>query len=284
VWAYAGHESTLGPVLLATVFGIANVVLVVSTLDGRRRWIAGSLVLAASTYLTQISSQCADVPLAGFIVATLVVACGDGLRWRNARSRAFVAGALSAMAAWTKNEGLVFALLMLIAAVVVAVRASTRGGNDAPRRVLDVWWAIAGAAPVVIAIAWFKLAVAPESGLVEGQSAGVFATRLLDLDRHVMVMTLMAQHAVRWSAPMAVAIFPLAGLAAIWTAVRGDVPVRIMAAVLGLMLVSYYLVYVTTPFDIAWHVSTSIDRLLVQLWPSLVLTMFLGFESGRRAS
>jgi len=50
--------------------------------------------------------------------------------------------------------------------------------------------------------------------------------------------------------------------------------------VLGLMLASYYVVYVTTPFDITWHVSTSIDRLLVQLWPALVLTVFLGLQSS----
>jgi hypothetical protein len=53
-----------------------------------------------------------------------------------------------------------------------------------------------------------------------------------------------------------------------------------MAMVLGLMLVSYYVVYVTTPFDITWHVTTSVDRLLVQLWPALVLTVFLGSDRG----
>jgi hypothetical protein len=52
-----------------------------------------------------------------------------------------------------------------------------------------------------------------------------------------------------------------------------------ITVVLTLMLVSYYLVYVTTPFDVSWHVSSSIDRLLVQLWPSLVLTVFLGLRS-----
>jgi hypothetical protein len=65
-------------------------------------------------------------------------------------------------------------------------------------------------------------------------------------------------------------------VAAIWMAVRGGPAVRMMAAVAGLMLGSYYLAYVITPFDIAWHVSTSIDRLLVQLWPLVVLTAFRG--------
>jgi hypothetical protein len=75
-----------------------------------------------------------------------------------------------------------------------------------------------------------------------------------------------------------VAVFPLTGLAAVWMAGRSE-RARVMAIVVGLMLLSYYFVYVLTPFDISWHISTSIDRLLVQLWPSLVLTAFLGLPS-----
>jgi hypothetical protein len=279
VWSYAGHESTLGPILIAIVFGIASVALVVTALDGRRAWIAGALLLVATTFLTEVPSQSADVPLACFIVATLAVACGDLLRIPDPGSRipspespvpAVVAGATSAMAAWTKNEGLVFALLMLVVAVLVAVRR--RDGRPL------LWW-IAGASPVLIAIAWFKLTLAPSSGLVEGQSPEVFITRLFDLHRHETVTELMAQHAMAWSAPLAGAIFPLVGFAAAWMAVRRGGAVRVMTVVLALMLVSYYLAYVTTPFDISWHVSTSIDRLLVQLWPSLVLAVFLGLRS-----
>jgi hypothetical protein len=276
MWAYAGHESTLGPALIATVLGAGSVALVVTAIAGRRGWIAGALMLGAPTFLTQISSQCADVPLACFIVAALAVTCGDVLRDPCSRIPAVVAGATSAMAAWTKNEGIVFALLMLIVALAVAVRRSGRAGRDGQRR--DGWrqllWSMAGAAPALIAVVWFKLTLAPESGLVEGQSLTVFASRLLDPHRHTTVAMLMAQHAMRWSAPLAVTVFPLLCLVVAGMAIRGRA-VRTMAAVVGLMLVSYYLVYVTTPFEISWHVSTSIDRLLVQLWPALVLTVFL---------
>ena len=79
---------------------------------------------------------------------------------------------------------------------------------------------------------------------------------------------------MRWSAPLAMAIFPFMGVVAIWMAIRGGGAVRVMTTVVCLMLASYYVVYVTTPFDISWHVSTSVDRLLVQLWPALVLTVF----------
>jgi len=275
VWAYAGNESTLGPILIAMILGIATVALVVTTLEGQRRWIAGALVLGATTFLTQVPSQCADVPLACFIVATFAVSFGDVLRdsrGANPESRtpALIAGATGAMAAWTKNEGVVFLLLMFFIALIVSARR--RDGRQ-------LLWSIAGAAPVFIAVVWFKLAMAPASGLVEGQSLTVILTRLLDPERHMTVLGLMARHAMRWSAPIAFAIFPIVSLVAAGMATRIGGVVRVMAIVLALMLVSYYLVYVTTPFDITWHVTTSVDRLLLQLWPGLVLTVFLGLES-----
>jgi len=273
VWAYAGHESTLGPILIAVGFGIACVTLAVTTIGGRHGWIAGALMLGATTFLAQVPSQCADVPLACFIVATLAVMFGDVFRvpGPGARDPAVIAGAASAMAAWTKNEGVVFVLLMFLIALIVAVRR--RDGRQ-------LLWSIAGATPILIVVVGFKLALAPSSGLVEGQSLTVILTRLMDPDRHMTVLGLMTQHAMRWSAPFAFAVFPIGSLVAVWMAVRIGGIVRVMAIVLGLMLASYYVVYVTTPFDIAWHVSTSIDRLLVQLWPALVLTVFLGLQSS----
>jgi hypothetical protein len=279
VWAYAGRESTLGPILIAVGFGIACVTLAVTTVGGRHGWIAGALMLGATTFLTQVPSQCADVPLACFIVATLAVTFGDVLRTPNPsripnpepRIPAVIAGATCAMAAWTKNEGVVFVLLMFLIAVIVAVRR--RDGRQ-------LLWSIAGATPILIVAVGFKLAIAPSSGLVEGQSLTVILTRLMDPDRHMTVLGLMAQHAMRWSAPFAFAVFPIVSLVAAWMAVRIGGVVRVMAIVLGLMLASYYVIYVTTPFDITWHVSTSIDRLLVQLWPAMVLTAFLGLQSS----
>lgn len=277
VWAYAGRESTLAPALIATIFGAASVALVMTALTGRWRWIAGTLMLGATTFLTQVAAQCADVPVACFIVATLVMMC-RGERLLSLRTVAPIVGATSAMAAWTKNEGLVFALLILMVGIANAIRPADDGRGYGERwRPLS--WAMAGAAPVLLIIAWFKLTLAPSSGLVAGQSLSTVAARFLDPHRHAAVALLMGQHAMAWSATLAVAIFPLGCLCAIGVATSGGRLVRTMAVVLGLMLASYYVVYVTTPFDITWHVTTSVDRLLVQLWPALVLTVFLGLES-----
>jgi formate hydrogenlyase subunit 3/multisubunit Na+/H+ antiporter MnhD subunit len=52
--------------------------------------------------------------------------------------------------------------------------------------------------------------------------------------------------------------------------------VSIGMSTLILMLIGYFFVYVNTPYDIGWHLETSLVRLYVQLWPSFVfVTMFM---------
>ncbi len=51
--------------------------------------------------------------------------------------------------------------------------------------------------------------------------------------------------------------------AALWTA----------ATALFLMLASYLAAYLVTPLDLNWHIATSMDRLIVQIWPAMLLTL-----------
>ena len=61
----------------------------------------------------------------------------------------------------------------------------------------------------------------------------------------------------------------------------GRAPRRPRAALCGilsvllLMLVGYFFVYVTTPLELAGHLRTSLDRLLLHLWPAAILAIFL---------
>jgi hypothetical protein len=41
------------------------------------------------------------------------------------------------------------------------------------------------------------------------------------------------------------------------------------------MLCGYFLVYVLTPFDLGWHLHSALDRLFMQLWPTLVYLTFV---------
>jgi hypothetical protein len=45
------------------------------------------------------------------------------------------------------------------------------------------------------------------------------------------------------------------------------------------MLGGYFGVYVLTPKDLGWHLGTSLDRLLPQLWPLALFPSFLAAAS-----
>ena len=41
------------------------------------------------------------------------------------------------------------------------------------------------------------------------------------------------------------------------------------------MLVGYFFVYVLTPLDLDYHLMTSLNRLFLQLWPSVIFVVFM---------
>jgi len=48
---------------------------------------------------------------------------------------------------------------------------------------------------------------------------------------------------------------------------------------LSFQLSGYYFIYLITERDLAWHLDTSNLRLFVQLWPSVLLVLFVGLPS-----
>jgi hypothetical protein len=54
---------------------------------------------------------------------------------------------------------------------------------------------------------------------------------------------------------------------------------RLLAPTLLLMLAGYFAVYLMTPRELAWHLSSSATRLAAQLWPSLLALIFLASRS-----
>jgi hypothetical protein len=41
------------------------------------------------------------------------------------------------------------------------------------------------------------------------------------------------------------------------------------------MLGGYFMIYLITPLNLQWHIETSIWRLFLQLWPTIIFSFFL---------
>ena len=275
LWAYAGAELTIVPVTVAVAFGTAIVTAVIGALDAdrARAWIAGSVLLAAGTFVQQVASQQADVPFAFFLVSALVVLREATMAIRRKDGDAFgplvLAGTLAGLAAWTKNEGL------LVVAATAALVAWLALLDARPHRA--GWWVV-GAAPALVTLAWFKMVVAPVAPgyLAEAPTIALLLERFLGPERRAVVDPLLWQYVRAWGGPLAGGVVPLGLAAATLVAVtRMGRSARAILGVIGIMFAGYYGIYLLTSMEIEWLVMTTFDRLLVQVWPALVLAAFL---------
>jgi len=51
-----------------------------------------------------------------------------------------------------------------------------------------------------------------------------------------------------------------------------------------LMLGGYLFAYMITPYDLRWHIGSSIRRLYIQLWPAWVFLFFYGIKGPEQAA
>jgi hypothetical protein len=271
-WQYAG--GILGvPVLLAATFLVATSAIAMTGLrvvsTTQQAWIGGVLLLGTPYFLAIGASQYADIVVSGFMTAAIVVYSIYDFHESANRRLPFIAGIAAAGAACTKNEGMLFLILLAVSRVVAAVRS---------RRVThltDEFVALIGGASLgIVTLGVFKLAYAPSNDTVPLLPFQPMLHRLIDLRSHRQVWNGIraSLNFGRWR------LSPLPVIA-IHTAVawpaeysrRKISPSFTPAFVVVTLLCSYYLVYLLSPYDLESHVVSSLDRLLIQLWPVLVL-------------
>jgi hypothetical protein len=199
-----------------------------------------------------------------------------------------MAGLFAALAAWTKNEGVLFCALFLSIRPVASVLSA-----DPKRGMKEFLQLAAGASPVLLVLLMFKIAVAPGSDLIAGQSPAGILEKLGDAGRYgtILISYLRTGLTFTQGIPDIRAPFHLN------PAIPGIILLSVYIVLAGregspgdrrgiitgwalvlLTLAGYFFVLVVTPHDLKWHLLTSLNRLLLQLWP---LAIFLVLMSAR---
>jgi hypothetical protein len=262
-WTYSGLDAPFVAGLISVLFAAATVALLVGAIARLRSltlgYVAGILLLGTPFFLTFSAGEYADIPMGFFVLAACAaIALGEV----DAKSRGLpaLAGFAVGAAAWTKNEGLLFAV---IAALCCGVAGFRRGSGR--------WLAAfsCGMFFALIPAMYFKLALAPPNDVVSVSIAGRLG-QVMDWTRYRLILAALWRYGARFG-DWAISPFIAMALALIASApLRLGRREKVVGALVALTLSGYLCVYLITPRDLAWQLKFSLDRLLLQLWPSLV--------------
>lgn len=266
-WTLLNKEVTYGPILLAFFFMLSLVGLLFGLLnelrDSKQASIAAILLMTQPVVAYHGMSLIADLPETFYFLASAGL-MPLFLSHRD-KSLAVIAGLMAGLAAWTKNEGMAFAAVNLIAWVGIGIFLKER---------LLIRNFLFGISLPMLVVILFKILLAPQNDLL-AENQNILA-QLFVLPRYIMII----KHAAGdlWNfgiqpVPIAAALFIYMLLAG---RTRNSIQVMLpaMFAVSAQLLV-YFFIYVITPLDLEWHLGSSLGRLYLHLFPLALLCLFL---------
>lgn len=279
-WGLSGSESSAEPLgmSLCLAFGLAAALHLAVRLSGARRFAGPAVLLVLSTPIVWkwAFAQVADLPLAYLALAAalpLLAALEDR---PQSPPPAVLSGFVLGLLPWTKDEG------VLLAAALAGLFCGLAWLRGRPRpqgwrRILPI---LLGTLPGVGALVLFKLTWAPpvpaRASFLRGAASW---TQLVDFDRwRFVAMETLRYLDPRTGGPLWGFAWPLLGLGLLFWGRRLSFKTApgavLLAGAATIAYLCYVLAFVLSPYDLAWHVGSSLDRLLLHVLPLLAAAVF----------
>jgi hypothetical protein len=264
LWKALGTESLRAPMVLAALFlfGSAGLLFAATALARGlgQASLAGMLLIAAPVFLDRGASQTADVPLAFFILSACVLLYFYSVEKRPGLLA--LAGFTAGLAAWTKNDGLPLIPAAILAAALVS------GGHSLRQRLV---WLGAGLVFPLALLIYFKVFLAPPSEFLAGNAAQV-----TDLSRYWLILRYMLRGAWQLGGwPLPILLVLILHRFAFAPSVGDRRGALAILTIIVFQLAGYFAAFVFSPYNLEWHLSTSVERLWIQVYPALLLMHFV---------
>jgi hypothetical protein len=276
LWRYAGHETIFGPAFFAFTITSALIGFFISSMVYFRghafAYMAGLVLLISSAVSVFSPAQLADIPLAFYFLATIVLLRIYESNPSSHRSLLFLAGLTSALALWTKNEGWLFVGAIFISYFVAILKKK-------PFQVASMAKFVFGLLPVLLVVLFFKFVFAPAHDFLRHQPAGFsLGDILLNPSRYLIViqsyLIQLYDLTPDRSTPLA-ALFFIVLFFGVDRRNLGNTVFFPSIFVLMVMISGEFFIYLLTPNDLGWQVSSSIHRLFLQVWPIFVFEIMM---------
>ncbi len=282
-WEYIGFASFEAGIIISFIFMILVVVFLVSSLAeivGKNNAILGGILLLGTPFfVSQGAAQLAEIPLSFFLLVCIVL-WNKANKIKYSKTLIIFSGVAAGLSAWTKNEGLLFCIVVPFAFLLVHVFSKQKISN-----ISQIFYFIIGAAPVLVIVFLFKATLGGENTTFlfpekYGGSSSVPLITILDFSRHCFILKTMVMKFFTfgfWVAniPALMLLFLLFGKKRDLSNIEKFNSIFSWAA-LVLILIGFELVYCFSPFNLKWHLS-SCNRLFLELWPSIIFCFLVRF-------
>lgn len=276
MWTFVGSNSVVVPIGIGLLFTVSCVLVLVGGVwilnDKGTALIAGICLITAKMFMVCGADQYSDVPLAFYFLSAIVLISVGTLYSLNNFSYLVMAGIMLGLASWTKNEGIMMAPVALLSGFICLVVS---------HRKLSIYQAcfiLIGFLPVFWVVADFKMNVAPHDNafITTGNLPRIWQ-QIFQFDRYVIIakrfmLELFAFH--RWGFVSLFLIFY-----AVFKGFRNEASLRpfscLTLSAISLTLAGYFAIYVITGQDLIVHLDTSLNRLIVHVFPAVLFLFFV---------
>jgi len=276
LWSIMGKESIFAPAVLGGIYAVSIIAVLVTAVrylrGPRLGYIAGLALLGSAGFHFHAPTQSSDFPLGLYILGILVSINFYDSDEYSRPGFLVVAGLLAGLATWTKNEGWLLLVALILARSVQAVFRQTAANLWREARLF-----FGGLAPILALVLFFKLWFAPANDLVAALGPATLEN-LLDANRYTSVAGEFLWQSVSLD-PKISTPFAMLPLLFLFFGFRKNGLKRpgviVGLLVLAIMFAGYAIIFITTPHRLEWHLYTANARLFLQLWPGAVFIVVL---------
>ena len=256
IWKSFDNFSAIVPAFLAYFIALLLIVVIMSSFFEKKFWLSGvfiTLLLSATSILFPFAlSQFSDTLLACFILLPFIVL--NHLPKTQSFTSYLLIGFLAATCVWIKNEGLMFFAIFSFCLLIKYYKQRKMIGGY-----------VLGALFPIFVFGIFKIFFSTPSDLLSAKTS--YWEKVSDVSRYQFIFDFATDYFVQNC------IFLLA-LLALMVIINRRFFISFPFIVIALLFLSYLCAYVISPYGLQWHMSTSFERLVHQIVPTLLYAIF----------
>ena len=272
IWQYAGSDNSVFNAFfyLILTFGIIYFVyFTIKHFKNKKLAMLTTLILMLTpAFLVKGAAQCADIPLAYFILASTVSLF---LYFEKEKNSFLVLSTIFAgFCGWVKNEGLMFFAIFL---------AVTGTYFFLKKYYKKIGIMLVSAMPFVILICIFKSVCKTPNDLVQGFFVLKSYTHLFQAHYYIMIIKTFAHMFVeRFSVVFVSLALMLKGFS---IPEKIKTPLILSGIIFILTCSGYFMTYVLSPHDLDWLLTYSLDRIILHVLPLFLFLYALCLKIGQ---